>query len=243
MHQVEGASFVRQSTSLSSLDFDTLYQTYWKPVLHFCVTRLATCPDGTAEEAAQDVFLAAYQALADQRYRGDSALSTWLFGIARNLCAKLKRDTYRRTVPVNIRQLEREVARLEDEMAAPLESCTATASKGEELTQAEMWLVYERSRLPQKVREAVVPNPPEPVELDWLRTESQLAIQDSWQELARRDRQSYQLLHMHVVKAVSVREIAALQGMSRSAVQRQLTQAKSVLRARFDAVAEERAVR
>lgn len=37
-----------------------------------------------AEELAQDAMLTAYQSLP--RYRGDSTFSTWLYGIARNLC-------------------------------------------------------------------------------------------------------------------------------------------------------------
>jgi DNA-directed RNA polymerase specialized sigma24 family protein len=52
----------------------------------------------------------------------------------------------------------------------------------------------------------------------------------SLQQLARRDRQAYTLLHMHVCNGVSVRELAALQGMSRSAVARSLTRAKATLR-------------
>jgi DNA-directed RNA polymerase specialized sigma24 family protein len=52
----------------------------------------------------------------------------------------------------------------------------------------------------------------------------------SLQQLARRDRQAYTLLYMHVCNGVSVRELAALQGMSRSAVGRSLTRAKATLR-------------
>ena len=59
------------------------------------------------------VFLAAYNAITQQRYRGESPFSTWLFGIARNLCSKVRRDLYRKTTADTIRRLEREVARLE----------------------------------------------------------------------------------------------------------------------------------
>jgi RNA polymerase sigma factor (sigma-70 family) len=94
-------------------DFDTLYRAYWDRIVRFCAKCLASLPDGTAEEVAQDVFLAAYNAIAQQRFRGESPFSTWLFGIARNLCSKVRRDVYRKTTADTIRRLECEVARLE----------------------------------------------------------------------------------------------------------------------------------
>ncbi len=98
------------------IDFDTLYQTYWKRVVQFCAKSLASLPEGTAEEVAQDVFLAAYEAFASERYRGEGAMSSWLFGIARNLCSKM-----RGTPPQNhlrrMRQLEREIDQMEQEAA------------------------------------------------------------------------------------------------------------------------------
>ena len=93
-----------------SPDCETLYRVYWERVVRFCTTRLIACPDGMAEEVAQDVFLAAHCALTEGRYRGDGALSTWLFGIASNLCAKTYRDTSRKTILVALQHLERELA-------------------------------------------------------------------------------------------------------------------------------------
>jgi DNA-directed RNA polymerase specialized sigma24 family protein len=55
-------------------------------------------------------------------------------------------------------------------------------------------------------------------------------MHDRLQHLARRDRQAYTLLYTHVVSEVPVPEIAALQGMSRSAVYRRLTWAKTECR-------------
>jgi DNA-directed RNA polymerase specialized sigma24 family protein len=108
---------VHRSSAHQQIDFETLYRMYWPRIVRFCATCLAACPDGTAEEVAQDVFLAAHRALVEQRYRGDGSLSTWLFGIARNLCCKVSRDSYRQTTPLALRRLERDLARLEHHAA------------------------------------------------------------------------------------------------------------------------------
>ncbi len=52
---------------------------------------------GDAEEAVQDAFVAAWRSL--DRYRGDSALRTWLFGLTSHKAVDLSRR--RRAVPVD----------------------------------------------------------------------------------------------------------------------------------------------
>jgi len=217
------------------IDFDALYQIYWPPVVRFCATWLAACPDGTAEEVAQDVFLAAHRALAEHRYRGEGTLSAWLFGIARNLCCKVARDLSRQTTPLVLRHLEREIARLEYDMARLMGTPAPQAQEQvknlqERLARAHDWLERGRERLQQQVREAVHCEPPVPPDNHSHAAEHCTVMHDSLQRLARRDRQAYTLLHMHVLKGTSVRELAELQGMSRSAVARRLTRAKATLR-------------
>src|SRR6266511_3832575 len=74
-----------------------------------------------------------------------------------------------------------------------------------------------------------------------LHTHDPLAVmQDSFQRFARCERQMHALLHMHVVKEAPVQEIAELHGMSRSAVYRGLTRAKSELRRVYQSVTHER---
>jgi RNA polymerase sigma factor (sigma-70 family) len=187
---------VHWSSAHQQIDFEALYRIYWSRIVRFCATCLAACPDGTAEEVAQDVFLAAHRALAEQRYRGDGSLSTWLFGIARNLCCKVSRDVYRQTTPPVLRCLEEGA----------------------------------RERLQQRLWEAIHGGPPGPPNAQGLAEDALTIMRASWQQLARRDHQAYILLHMHVCKGVSVRELAALQGMSRSTVARSLTRAKATLR-------------
>jgi RNA polymerase sigma factor (sigma-70 family) len=217
------------------IDFETLYRVYWPRIVRFCGTYLAACPDGTAEEVAQDVFLAAHRALAEQRYRGESCLSTWLFGIARNLCGKAYRDLYRQSTPLELRRLECDLARLEHGAAEGLDGQASLGPERvlhlqERLTLARHGLDGARAHLQRCVRETLHGEPPGPPGAQTLAEDALIVMRDSLQQLARRDRQAYALLHMHVCKGLSVRQLAALQGMSRSAVARSLTHAKATLR-------------
>jgi RNA polymerase sigma factor (sigma-70 family) len=197
-------------------DCETLYRQYWRGVVRFCAARLVNCPDGTAEDVAQEVFLAAHTALTAQRYRGDGALSTWLFGIASNLCAKTHRDILRKSVPAVVRQQEHAMA-------------YAT------VPHMHSWPEREMQRWQIRVREAVHNQPAASLSLTEALPDAPAVMQESFQQLARQDRQAYTLLHMHVIKGASIRELAAWQGLSRSAVQRHLVRAKATLHAVYQA--------
>ena len=55
---------------------------------------------GRAQEVTQDVFLKVWRAMPS--YTGAASVSTWMFTIARNTClSALRRDAYRRTVPLD----------------------------------------------------------------------------------------------------------------------------------------------
>jgi len=219
----------------SPVDFDTLYQTYWKRIVQFCAQSLTSLPEGTAEEVAQDVFLAAYEAFAGGRYRGEGAISSWLFGIARNLCSKMRRDTYRKTTSRRIRQLERDIEQLEQDVARHMRGVTPldidlAHLRREQLTLTRNWLERERALLHRHLLDAAHTAPPQA--LDATADESPLcAMQASLRRFARRDRQAYTVLRMHVMNDVRVQDIAARQGMSRSAVYRHLSRAKAEIRA------------
>jgi RNA polymerase sigma-70 factor (ECF subfamily) len=60
-------------------------------VMRYCVTRLG---EDMGEEVAQEVFVTAWKTLP--KFRQDAALSTWLFGIAKNKCAQAFRNRSRR---------------------------------------------------------------------------------------------------------------------------------------------------
>jgi RNA polymerase sigma-70 factor (ECF subfamily) len=61
--------------------FDALVGEYRKPLYRFVLRNIGNPAD--AEDIAQQTFLEAYRALAS--FRGESELSTWLYGIAMNL--------------------------------------------------------------------------------------------------------------------------------------------------------------
>lgn len=227
------------------IPFEMLYRTYWERVVRFCHKHLASLPDGTAEEVAQDVFLVAYEAMVQQHYRGEGPISTWLFGIAHNLCCKTRRDAHRRTTSRTLRHLEREITRLEQEVAhlmrapSPL-ACTRLHLMRDQLTLVHAWIERERAQLQRHIMVAVHSAPAAPLDQQFGPQDSLAAMQDSFQQLARCARQMHTLLHMYVIKEATVREIATFQGMSRAAVYRRLTRAKTELRKVYQGVTHAR---
>jgi RNA polymerase sigma factor (sigma-70 family) len=232
---------MHRPSSHPPLDFDALYHTYWDHIRRFCARALGTLPDGTAEEVTQEVFLVAHNALVQQRYRGEGALSTWLCGIARNLCAKARRDAYRHTTSEAIRALEGEVARLERDLVdverdASPQACAQAQDLRDQLILTRVWLERERERLQEHLR-AGAHRAPE-ASLDTLppAPDSEGMVRDSIQRLARRDRQAYTVLYLYVLRDAPIDEIAVLQGMSRAAAYRRLAQAKAAFRSVYQTV-------
>ena len=62
--------------------FTALWNRYYQPILAFVRRRVADA--GEAEDVTQEVWLRAHRHAAS--FQGRSAVSTWLFGIARNEC-------------------------------------------------------------------------------------------------------------------------------------------------------------
>jgi RNA polymerase sigma-70 factor (ECF subfamily) len=63
-----------------------LVEAHYDAVFRFCARRIG--PD-LAADAAQETFVTAQRAI--KKYRGDSSLRTWLFGIANNHCRHASR--------------------------------------------------------------------------------------------------------------------------------------------------------
>jgi RNA polymerase sigma-70 factor (ECF subfamily) len=68
-----------------------LVRDYQAGIVRYCVTRLG---EDIGEEVAQEVFITAWDTLL--KFRQDAALTTWLFGIAKNKCAQAFRNRSRR---------------------------------------------------------------------------------------------------------------------------------------------------
>jgi RNA polymerase sigma-70 factor (ECF subfamily) len=71
---------------------EALVRGYLNVVVGFCTKMLGN--KDLAEEVAQEVFIAAYQAMP--RYQDVASLRTWVFGIARKKCWKVLRDRQNR---------------------------------------------------------------------------------------------------------------------------------------------------
>ena len=71
--------------------FTVLVQEYQDRIFRYCVTRVG---EGQGEEIAQEVFLTAWENLP--KFRQESAIGTWLTGIARNKCSQAFRNRSRR---------------------------------------------------------------------------------------------------------------------------------------------------
>jgi RNA polymerase sigma-70 factor (ECF subfamily) len=69
------------STATEHAIFDELAQKHFTRLHRFIIKRIGNCPE--AEDLAQEAFLEA--ARSYRSFRGESLLSTWLYGIARNL--------------------------------------------------------------------------------------------------------------------------------------------------------------
>lgn len=75
-----------------TLALEVLMQQYQGPILRYCYCHLLN--HDSAQEVAQDVFIAAFERMAE--LRKDSSLNAWLYGIATNKCLEKRRNSSRR---------------------------------------------------------------------------------------------------------------------------------------------------
>jgi RNA polymerase sigma-70 factor (ECF subfamily) len=97
--------------------FEMLIDTYQNKVFRLAFAMLGE--RAQAEDAAQEIFIRIWRALG--RYRGESALGTWIFSIARNAClTAIAKRAARRDVPLTEAPAER---------AAPQTSATPDVAR------------------------------------------------------------------------------------------------------------------
>jgi len=66
------------------MDFDNLYQTYWDKIYRLCMGYLNQ--EEEARDMAQETFVIVWQKLP--QFRGEAAISTWIYRIAVNKCLR-----------------------------------------------------------------------------------------------------------------------------------------------------------
>lgn len=119
LRQSEDADLLEALRSGRQDAFDALYDRYFQRLYNFSYLRLRNHAD--AEEVVQDTFTAVFRCL--DSYKGRSALSSWMYGIAKN------------TINNHIRRARTEEARIdrpETQGLAPTQSLS-TGSPEEQL--------------------------------------------------------------------------------------------------------------
>jgi len=83
----EDSSIIKKHKDGDPIAFEDLVLAYQDKIYNLCRYMLGNAHD--AEDAAQDAFLKAYQALP--KFRPEASLYTWLYRIATNTCIDYKR--------------------------------------------------------------------------------------------------------------------------------------------------------
>ena len=80
-----------------AMEFEALLAAYQDKVFRLCYSMMGNRAE--AEDAAQESFIRIWKAL--DRYRGESAVGTWIFSIARNVClTAISKRGARRSAPI-----------------------------------------------------------------------------------------------------------------------------------------------
>jgi RNA polymerase sigma-70 factor (ECF subfamily) len=94
---------------------------YQGKILKYCISMLTNTAE--AEDAAQEIFIKAYQSL--NQFRGASSFSTWLYRIAYNHCRDILRKISRHHTESWEALAEREGDKLERLLSVPHDSIMA----------------------------------------------------------------------------------------------------------------------
>ena len=107
--------FIMQLKAGDRQAFDTLVETYQSQVVNMAYGLLSDRED--ALDAAQEVFIKVYRSISS--FRGESALSTWIFRITRNVCTDFLRKRKYETVSMDQEDDEKPKMELGDTTHAP----------------------------------------------------------------------------------------------------------------------------
>lgn len=136
LEDVGDEELLQRSTSGDQVAFATLMRRHEDRIFALCFRMLHERAD--AFDATQETFISAFRK-AD-RFRGDSAFSTWLYRIGINTCKDMLRKRSRTPVP-------------QEEEALPLET---DSHRFDEAVVDRMELIEALEKLPHLYREAVI---------------------------------------------------------------------------------------
>lgn len=69
---------------MQDLHFETVYEDFRKPIFRLCMGYVND--DDLAKDLVQETFIAVFQQLP--KFRGESAIGTWVYRIATNICLR-----------------------------------------------------------------------------------------------------------------------------------------------------------
>lgn len=171
-------------------DYAELVRRHHARVMAVCVSMLGA---SAAEDAAQEVFLKAYDRLKD--FRRDSAFSTWLYRVASNQCLDLlRRETRRRSESLEA-LTEREGPNLQRLLADP--SDATRSLEDAELVRAVL------ARLPEDYRVILTLREMEGLEYKELMAALDCSM-DSVKAKLQRARRQFREVVRHILPAESV---------------------------------------
>ncbi|UCC78278.1 MAG: sigma-70 family RNA polymerase sigma factor [Candidatus Zixiibacteriota bacterium] len=73
---------LKRKDCMPDIRFNDIFKTYQKPIYNYVLRMVRD--NAIAEELTQEIFIKTYKNLSS--FRGDSKLSTWIYGIATNAC-------------------------------------------------------------------------------------------------------------------------------------------------------------
>ncbi|WP_308042509.1 sigma-70 family RNA polymerase sigma factor [Micromonospora sp. PLK6-60] len=193
-------SDVATSTGATSTSVETLLEPFRTELTGYCYRMLGSAFE--AEDAVQDTFVRAWRSF--ERFEGRSALRTWLYRIATNVCLTMLGSAQRRVRPMDL---------------GPAGSGTAT-SAGEPRPE-EIWV----GPVPDS---RVLPEGSDPAEVVAGRESVRLAFVAALQHLPPKQRA---VLILREVLAWSAQEVAELLDTSVAGVNSALQRARATLAA------------
>ncbi|MEV0156018.1 sigma-70 family RNA polymerase sigma factor [Micromonospora sp. NPDC050686] len=188
------------STAATSTSVETLLEPFRTELTGYCYRMLGSAFE--AEDAVQDTFLRAWRSF--ERFEGRSALRTWLYRIATNVCLTMLSSVQRRVRPMDL---------------GPAGSGTAT-SAGEPRPE-EIWV----GPVPDS---RVLPEGSDPAEVVASRESVRLAFVAALQHLPPKQRA---VLILREVLAWSAQEVAELLDTTVASVNSALQRARATLAA------------